>query len=153
MTAYDRTQGDPKLFLIDDGDGADLVFLGGQPIMDSGLENAVLISLFSSAEWFGNAFASPSSRIESRFYPLTLKPITVSRLAELERAVKADLKGLVSTGAISEPFVRASNPTGDRLLVEIRISPPGAEAEVILLSRYGANWSGQTTNPASARVN
>lgn len=148
--AYDRTQGDPKITI--DGDGADLVFKGGQPVMDSGLENAVLISLFSGADWFGNAFALPSSRIESRFYPLSLKSITASRLAELERAVKADLKGLVAQGAIADPVVRASNPTGDRLQVEITISPPGSEAEVILLSRYGANWSVQTSNPASSRV-
>jgi phage gp46-like protein len=149
--AYDRTQGDPKIKI--DSDGADLMFKGGQPIMDSGLENAVLISLFSGSEWFGNAFASPSSRIESRFYPLTLKAITASRLAELERAVKADLKGLVAQGVMADPSVRASNPTGDRLQIEITISPPGTEAEVILLSRYGANWAVQTTNPASSRVN
>jgi phage gp46-like protein len=148
--AYDRTQGDPKIKI--DKDGADLVFRGGQPIMDSGLENAVLISLFSGAQWFGNAFSLPSSRIESRFYALSLKPITVSRLAELERAAKADLKGLVSAGAIADPFVRASNPSGDRIIVELTISPPGAEAETILLSRYGGNWSVQTTKPASARV-
>ena len=148
--AYDRTQGDPKIKI--DEDGADLVFRGGQPIMDSGLENAVLISLFSGSEWFGNAFSLPSSRIESRFYALSLKPITVSRLAELERAAKADLKGLVSAGAIADPFVRASNPSGDRIIVELTISPPGAEAETILLSRYGGNWSVQTTKPASARV-
>lgn len=148
--AYDRTQGDPKVKI--DGDGADLVFRGGQPVMDSGLENAVLISLLSGSEWFGNAFASPTSRIESRFYQLSLKPITASRLAELERAAKADLKGLVSQGVIAEPAVRASNPTGDRILVEIAVSPPGRTAEVILLSRYGGNWSVQTTNPASAKV-
>jgi phage gp46-like protein len=148
--AYDRTQGDPKITI--DSDGADLVFKGGQPVMDSGLENAILISLFSGAEWFGNAFASPSSGIESRFYPLTLKPVTASRLAELERAVKADLKGLVAQGAIADPAVRASNPTGDRLFIEITISPPGAKAETILLSRYGANWSVQTTHPANTRV-
>jgi phage gp46-like protein len=148
--AYDRTQGDPKISMTNDG--ADLVFKGGQPVMDSGLENAVLISLFSGAEWFGNAFAQPSARIESRFYPLTLKAITLSRLAELERAVKADLSSLVSQGIIAEPAVRASNPSGERLVIEITISPPGAKTETILLSRYGANWSVQTTHPASTRV-
>lgn len=148
--AYDRTQGDPKIAMLDDG--ADLVFLGGQPVMDSGLENAVLISLFSGAEWFGNAFAQPSARIESRFYPLTLKAITLSRLAELERAVKADLSSLVAQGVIAEPAVRVSNPSGERLVVAITISPPGAETETILLSRYGANWSAQTTNPANTRA-
>lgn len=148
--AYDRTQGDPKIAI--DSDGVDLVFKGGQPIMDSGLENAILISLFSGAEWFGNAFSQPSSRIESRFYPLSLKAITASRLAELERAAKADLKALVAQGVIADPIVRASNPSGNRIMVEITISPPGAKTEVILLSRYGANWSVQTTNPASARV-
>jgi phage gp46-like protein len=148
--AYDRTQGDPKIKI--DVDGADLVFRGGQPVMDSGLENAVLISLFSEAVWFGNAFASPSSRIESRFYTLSLKSITASRLAELERAVKADLKSLVSQGVIAEPVVRASNPSGDRIVVQITVSPPGAKVETILLSRYGGNWAVQTTNPASAKV-
>lgn len=148
--AYDRTQGDPKITM--ENDGADLVFRGGQPVMDSGLENAVLISLFSGAEWFGNAFAQPSARIESRFYPLSLKAITGSRLAELERAVKADLKSLVEQGVIAEPVVRVSNPSGERLLAEITIAPPGGTAETIRLSRYGANWSVQTTHPANTRI-
>lgn len=147
---YDRTQGDPKITL--DADGADLVFLGGQPVMDSGLENAVAISLLSGASWFGNAFFQPGSQIKSRFYTLSLKSITVSRLAELENAAKADLAPLVAQGVIADPVVRVSVPSGTRLEASITISPPGADAVTILLSRYGANWAVQTTNPANERV-
>lgn len=147
---YDRTQGDPKIKI--DGDGADLTFRGGQPVMDSGLENAVLISLFSAPTWFGNVFFEPSSQVKSRFYEMSLKSITASHLADLERAAKADLAPLVAAGAIADPEVRASNPVGERLQVQITISPPGSDAITILLSRYGANWAVQTSNPASARV-
>ena len=152
MTArrYDRTQGDPKIII--EPDGSDLVFKGGQPVMDSRLENAVLISLFSSPTWFGNTYMPQAAQVKSRFHELSLKAITASRLAELEQAAKADLAPLVAAGAIADPSIRASNPSGERLDVEIRISPPGADAISILLSKYGANWAVQTSNPASARV-
>ena len=152
MTArrYDRTQGDPKVTLTKDG--ADLTFRGGQPVMDSGLENAVMISLFSGAAWFGNVYMPKAGQVKSRFYPLTLKTITASRLAELENAAKADLAPLVSAGAIADPSVRVTNPDGNRLDVTITISPPGSDAVTILLSRYGANWAVQTSNPANERV-
>lgn len=146
---YDRTQGDPKITM--GKDGADLTIKGGQPIMDSGLENAVMISLFSEAEWFGNAFFG-ASKIESKFYPLSLKAITLSRLAELEQAIKADLAPLVAKGVMSDPTVTVSNPTGSRLDVSITVHPPGADALTILLSRYGANWAVQTSNPANEKV-
>lgn len=147
---FDRTQGDPKITITDDG--ADLVFKGGQPVMDSGLENAVLISLFSGSSWFGNAYFDKATPIKSRFYPLSLKSITASRLAELEQAAKADLAPLVAQGVMSDPEIKVSNPTGERLKVEIRINPPGSDALTILLSRYGANWAVQTSNPANERV-
>lgn len=148
--AYDRTQGDPKITM--GPDGADLTFKGGQPVMDSGLENAVFISLFSAGSWFGNSYFDESVPIKSRFYELSLKAITVSRLAELEQAIKADLAPLVALGAFDDPEVTVSNPTGERLNVEIIIRPPGSDAVTILLSRYGANWSVQSTNPANERV-
>jgi phage gp46-like protein len=57
ITLYD---GDPRIFM-DDGDGSYLLFKGGQPVMDSGLENAVFISLFTTLDppesvlgWCGN---------------------------------------------------------------------------------------------------
>lgn len=147
---FDRTQGDPKITITDDG--ADLVFKGGQPVMDSGLENAVLISLFSGATWFGNTYFDKAAPIKSRFYPLSLKSITASRLAELEQAAKADLAPLVAQGVMADPEIKVSNPTGERLKVEIRINPPGSDALTILLSRYGANWAVQSSNPANERV-
>jgi hypothetical protein len=54
-----KYQGDPALFL--QGAGSELIWRGGQSIMDQGLENIVVILLFTTLEpktsplgWYGN---------------------------------------------------------------------------------------------------
>jgi hypothetical protein len=98
--AYDRTQGDPKITM--ENDGADLVFRGGQPVMDSGLENAILISLFSGAEWFdfenGNTNILPLSAWDS---------VMLRKLASIERELQGEMPAVRNTLAAASPDFRA----------------------------------------------
>ena len=49
---YNRFQGDVAVSITEDG--AKMKFINGQPVMDQGLENAVLISLFTKKGYFEN---------------------------------------------------------------------------------------------------
>ena len=51
-TLTDIFSGDPYLTL--GPDGSRLHYIGGQPVMDQGLENLAMISIFSGEEWAGN---------------------------------------------------------------------------------------------------
>jgi phage gp46-like protein len=75
MMAVLCCDGDPKLF--ETGIGADLSIIGGQPVMDDGLENAVYLSLFTPPGWWGNILStSESYRYESRIPELFRRTLT-----------------------------------------------------------------------------
>ena len=50
----DPFDGDPKLILTQNG--ATLQYLGGQPVLDRGVENQATIALFTAPGWCGNKF-------------------------------------------------------------------------------------------------
>ena len=43
---FDRFQGDPRLVLTEEG--SEIIWKGGQPVLDQGVENVVLIDLFTN---------------------------------------------------------------------------------------------------------
>jgi phage gp46-like protein len=148
--ARDRTQGDPRIVI--DGEGADLDFRAGQPVMDSGLENAVIISLFTRQNWFGNAFLKPNQKIGSRFLELAKAPITVTKLVQLQAAAKADLTWMLATGVASAIEVTVTNPQGNRIEATVTVTPPGKTATELTLTKHGPNWTAQANNPAYREV-
>ena len=82
----DIYQGDPRLFL--DSDGSFLKFTGGQPVMDRGLENIVLISLFTRPGWPGNVlFQDENQKIGSDFLDIANQSITLRLLLKTHRAI------------------------------------------------------------------
>ena len=135
-------QGDPKLFI--DKNGAFLEFRGGQPLMDQGLENAALISLFTKKGWHGNAFLSSEEKIGSDFQEVGIGTITATSLEKInQEAVKA----------LEKPFfgnVQAItvNPINYRINTGILIRPPGYDSGVIQIEKNGENWIFQKNNPA-----
>jgi hypothetical protein len=143
----DIFQGDPAIKITENG--ATLVFTGGQPVMDSGVHNQALISLFTEKGWPGNHLLKPQSQIGSDFEKLARGPITLSSLARIEQtavaALKADIFGTVTTVA--------SNPESWRTEVRILIEPPGGSEVEILLVSNGQNWISQAADPASERLN
>ena len=129
----DRFEGDPKLYLTPNG--AELYYMGGQPVMERGLENQALISLFTRDGWAGNVFLPPENRIGSDFEVTCAGSITRSKLADIENSADRAL----SSKAFSRVDTRARNPTSNHLRVEITVSGGG----VITLTREGALWRNQ----------
>jgi phage gp46-like protein len=143
----DIFSGDPYLTL--GKNGSRLTFKGGQPVMDQGLENMVLISLFTKQGWPGNVFfTDPNEKIGSDFIESTRQPITLSALVDIEQAAIRALDNPVF-GKIT---VTVTNPTSDRLNIKISIEPPGQDSSTILLTRNGLNWQAQALNPAHGMI-
>ena len=145
--SFDRFQGDPRLTL--DENGADLIFQGGQPVMDQGLENLALISLFTSLGWVGNTLITdPDSQVGSDFYDNASGTLTVSQLNNIRQAA---IKAL-DNEAFGDVTVTVTNPNGKRVNVKILIEPPGSDSQEIILTRNRLNWVQQKNYPAYERI-
>ena len=144
----DIFQGDPYLTLGENG--SRLHYIGGQPVMDQGLENLAIIALFSGEGWAGNALIRDTDQQlnTGRFLKATRQPITITSLTDVEQGAVADL----SNPAFGRVTATATNPISDHLRVIILIEPPGQDSATIILTRNGLNWQAQATNPAHARV-
>ena len=140
-------QGDPLLSL--GVDGSKLTFVGGQPVMDRGLENLVLISLFTSPGWSGNdLFDNIDQKIGSNFLSSANQPITLDSLNDIKDAAE---KALTDT-IFGKVTVIVLNPNGYRIDVKIIIEPPGKDIQELLVSKNGINWQAQIVDPANRRI-
>jgi hypothetical protein len=145
--AFDIYQGDPKLDMTIDG--TRIVFVGGQPRMDQGLENLALISLFTRRNWPGNIlFSDQNQKIGSDFEEAVNQPITLSALNAIRDAAEKALRD----PAFGNVSVIVTNPVHYRLDIDILIDPPASNQTTLLLSRHGQNWILQSSNPAYRRV-
>jgi hypothetical protein len=143
----DIYQGDPRLFLT--ADGSKLNFVGGQPTMDRGLENLVLISLFTAPDWPGNdLFNDVNQRIGSDFEEIANQPITIQSLNAIQNAAERALQSPVF-GTVT---VEVNNPSGYRIDISILIEPPGFDARELLVTKNGINWTSQANDPAHRRA-
>jgi hypothetical protein len=139
--------GDPYLTI--GVDGSRLTFIGGQPIMDEGVENQALIALFTDEGWAGNdLFDDPDQKIGSDFIETARQPVTLQSLADIEqaaiRALQSSIFGRVTAEAV--------NLESDIIRVEITIEPPRQDSKTIILTRNGINWQAQAINPAHERI-
>ena len=142
--------GDPRIFI--DKDGADLKFIGGQPITDGGYENAVIISLFTRPGWYGNIFTfSDSQKIGSDFEEESKKSITLENLNNLRQFALEALRWMIENNSVESIDVDVRNVESDRYTVTISIKPPGSEAGVLLLTGRSNNWLIQIKEPANQR--
>lgn len=142
----DIFSGDPRLFLSENG--ARLIFKGGQPVMDRGLENLALISLFTKKGWAGNVlFSKSDEKIGSDFEEAAKQPITLSALNNIAQTAEKAL----DNPAFGKVTVTVENPEGSRLIVTILIRPPGYDSRVLILTRNGNNWIAQKEDPAEGR--
>jgi phage gp46-like protein len=147
---YDPYQGDPKKILT--AHGATLQFKDGQPLMDAGIENAIMYSLFTK-HWFANVFfRDPAQRFDSKFEIEAAKPITVDQLLNIEDAAKDALKWMIDKNILSRVEAEASVPEFNRLEVRIRVYPPGSDGAELLLTKNAQNWIAQAYYPANERV-
>ena len=142
----DIFSGDPRLFLSENG--SRFIFRGGQPVMDRGLENLALISLFTGRGWVGNTlFSDIDQQIGSDFEEAANQPITLSMLNDVAQAAERAL----ANPAFGNVIVTVENPNSNRLKVTILIQPPGQDSRVLILSRNSDNWIAQKLEPAEGR--
>jgi len=143
----DIFSGDPYLTLGENG--SRLHYTGGQPLMDQGIENLAIISLFTGQGWAGNALIKDTDQqVGSDFVEAANQPITLQSLTDVEQAAVRAL----DNPAFGRVTATATNPVSDRLNVQILIEPPGQDSATIILTRNGLNWQAQAANPAHARV-
>jgi phage gp46-like protein len=128
-------EGDPKLFPC--GDACDLEIVNGQPIMDDGLENAVFLSIFTTAQWWGNSVAlDDAERYLSRFNELQRRTLTEAALLDAEEYAKAALAWLVAGRIAASVTVAASIMADGFLGLEVVVSRPDRSQTI----RYSVNW-------------
>jgi phage gp46-like protein len=128
----DPYSGDPRLTLSPAG--ADLTYKDGQPVMDAGLENYVLISLFTRPGWCGNVLLPPASRIGSDFEETCARSITLSTLADIANAAERALR----SAYFPDIKVTVTNPRSNWLSIAIRLGN-----QAITLDRRGLLWLSQ----------
>lgn len=124
-------------------EGLTLTFRGGQPVLDRGLTNAVLQSLFFDP-WFVNSIMDDSLyHIGSEFLQALQKPITVSNLSVARTIGLKALQWLIDEKAAAEIDVRIQNREGQTLQVLVMIKPPALPPIVLFATGYGLNWTYQ----------
>jgi phage gp46-like protein len=149
---YNRFAGDPALKITEDG--ADLEFVGGQPIMDQGLENAAIISLFTRPGWWGNTlFDQESEKIGSGYEDACNQPIVaISSINDVSDAATKALNWMRDANMARNIGVTVTNPRNDYLKTDIKIEPPGQDIRQLLFLKNGINWISQALNPAHTRL-
>jgi len=150
---YNRFQGDPAVTITEDG--AKMKFINGQPVMDQGLENAVLISLFTKKGYWGNALITEESKkIGSDVEVTALEPIvSIQSINNMTDAIDKALSWMVDTKLSQEIEITVTNPSSNNLRASIKITPPGRDSQTLLFLKNGLNWIAQAQNPASGRLN
>ena len=140
-------EGDPRMIL--GANGSRLNYVGGQPTMDRGLENMVLIALFTAPGWPGNdLFRDPNEQPGSDFEKEARQTITLDMFSRVQNAAERAL----SNPVFGEKTIVVSNPQNDWLRVEILIKPPGSDLALLILEKNGLNWESQLIDPASKRI-
>ena len=137
-----RFDGDPRLY--QGVDGSYLIFKGGQPVMDQGLENQAEIGLLTTPGWVGNFFLPVESQIGSEFINQATGTITITTLNNIrqegEKAMAASNVGEIISDVI--------NPSSNQIKASFILRPSAGEQQKIELTGSGSTWIGQATDPA-----
>ena len=149
-------QGDPRLVMTKNG--MTFQYTNGQPLMDAGWENAVLISLFTrklpgKPGFYGNIFAkNDSQKIGSYFEYELNQPVTLNQLNKIRDAGEKALQWMIDDGYASRITLRPTVPASDRMEILIIIEPLGQDLKILLLKKNGLNWVAQKLDPAYLRL-
>ena len=142
----DRFQGDPKIYLTEKG--ATLKFISGQPVMDQGIENQITLSLFGGSNWWGNSLIDDKNRhLDSDFETVASGAITKQKLNDIKQSAERNLKNDIF-GKIE---ATVTNPVSSNISMDVALSPPGKDIEIIKLNRNYQSWVNQINDPAYAR--
>ena len=144
-----RFQGDPAVKITKNG--ATMTIIDGQLIMDQGLENAVLIALFTKKGFWGNVLVTdPNKKIGSNF-ERQRTIVDVDTLNEVFDDATQALKPLIDSGLAKTIDITVINPYLNHIYTNILIKPPAKDIVELLFINNGVNWINQATNPAHER--
>jgi len=147
--AFDRFQGDPAIKLTPSG--ATMDFNGGQPVMDQGLENYQIISLFTKKGWWGNIlFENVNQKIGSDFEEIRTI-IDIQTINDYTDAARTALKSMKDSGLAKSIDINVTNPSNDFIKISILTTPPSKDITELLFIKNGLNWIQQAQNPAHER--
>ena len=134
-------------------DGGEIIYSGGQPVMDAGgLENAVNISLFTGLGWWGNALFEnePDRQIGSDFeIRVRPKAITNAYLRDIEDAAKSALQWMINQRIAQTIETSAIWPELNQVLLDILITNTFDD---IVSIRYELNWENSFLFPVTAKI-
>lgn len=147
----DQFDGDIAFILTPDG--GQIIYSGGQPIMDAGgLENAVNISLFTGLEYWANALNAnePDKQIGSDFEErIRPKAITTAYLRDVEDAARDALQWMINQKIAQTIEASAIWPELNQVNLELLITKPDGDTVVV---RYELNWEAGVLFPVTAKV-
>lgn len=147
----DQFDGDVAYLLTPDG--GQIIYQGGQPIMDAGgLENAVNISLFTGLGWWANALNEnePDKQIGSDFEERTRpKAINTAYLRDVEDAARDALKWMINQKIVQTIEANATWPELNQVNLALLITKPSGD---IVTIRYELNWEAGVLFPVTAKV-
>ncbi len=141
-----RFEGDPKIIV--GPDGWTVQYIGGQPIMDQGLENVATISLLTKENWVGNIFLTEKQKIGSSVRRISAGSINILKLNDIRQAAEKSLDIAVFGNVEAEVL----NPVSSNIKLNILTQPPGRDIGKLTLERNGQNWINQALNPAYRRL-
>lgn len=131
------------------GDGGEINFVNGQPVMSAGLRTAVFLSLFggnhgddgrsqNKKTWWANIDEENEAyKYRGRFWNLVQGlPLTSNNLRRLENAALADLDWMKKEKIAQEIVITTSIPYVKILQMTIDINSPGEN----FTEKYLINW-------------
>ena len=146
---FNRFQGDPAIKITESG--AIMKFIGGQPVMDQGLENAIIISLFTKKGWWGNTlFIDENKKIGSDYEQVRIT-IDVRTINETRDEADIATKWMKDVKLASKIDITVTNPFANRIKTQLIIYSPGKDIQELLFFQNGINWLSQAKNPAHER--
>lgn len=149
---YNRYAGDIAVKITESG--AKMKFINGQPVMDQGLENSVIISLFTKEGYWGNILESEQSKkIGSKVEKQALEPIVnLQSVNDMTDAIDKALSWMTESKLAQSYDIEVLNPSSNNIKAAIKIYPPGRDSQTLLFLKNGLNWIGQAVNPANERM-
>lgn len=137
MTNNQKYEGDVKLSLSPDESG--IKYVQGQPVMTGGIDNAVLISLYTTPGWWANVIiTNESEKLGSEYQAVTKEPIKSGQLQRIQDKAIKDLEWMINEGISEENQAESINPEADRIETTITVKRPLLGAE-----NYEVNWDRQ----------
>lgn len=140
---------DGDVYITNDGDGAEMHFNGGQPVMDKGFETHTMIALGTEqGHWSNDIEPVASRKIGSEYLRESHKPITRQQLIDTSRAAERDVSGdeFELVAAVT------NNPNADQQKTEILYTPTSRDPQKLILTKNGLNWLFQRDNPAHGLI-